>query len=127
MKIITKTLEIIIASVIANPIASNIANASWLGVMNSVLAGSLIYLVGICAKKKSKSSLGGTTKKFLLLVSETLTLTAWCVFSAGVIFSWALANQLSDSSYVEKKRSEVVANEQESPQQFIETNKDKIW
>ncbi|KLL04738.1 MAG: hypothetical protein MRERV_13c041 [Mycoplasmataceae bacterium RV_VA103A] len=113
MEIIIRILGMIVASVTANLIATRIVVAEgWQGAINSTLAGLLIYLFAKWVGKIN-GGLEDSRKKFLLFVSETLVLTAWCVFSAGVIFSWALANQ-PDNNSVEIKQSEVIADEWES-------------
>lgn len=115
MEIVIKVLEVILASLVSNLIATNIVVAGWVGVMNSALAGLLICLFGSYVGKRSEN-LEGSMKKFSRFVSGTLMLVAWSVFSVGIIYSWALANQpVNDGNFSEVKQSnEVIANEQKT-------------
>lgn len=112
MEMVIKTFEIVIASVIANLIATRIVVAEgWQGVINSTLAGLLIYLFAKWVGKIN-GGLEDSRKKSLCFISETLVLVAWSVFLVGGLFSWALANQ-PDSNPTKVKQSEVIADGQE--------------
>lgn len=119
MEIIIKILGMIAASVTANLIVTRIVVAEgWQGALNSFLAGLLIYLFAKWVGKIN-GGLEDSRKKFLSFISETLVLVGWSVFLVGSLFSWALANQPDNPAGM--KKSELITNEQNAPQQIIKT------